>query len=162
MAVGFIVKRNRPVYGANFFAEVRSVASRLLGGPVRVEVDPPDAELEPDIGSARLTVAGEDVAVDVYAFDVPDIGAGDEREEAGAQVAFEVSFRSSFSFAIALAAAIAYATLTDSKVRDEWGFVTKGQPAEPEKLLESLSTSDKRNPMKAAEELAQQLGVSFG
>lgn len=162
MAVGFTVKRNRPVSGSNFFAEVPSIASRLLGGPVRLEVDPPDAQLEPNTGSARLTVPGEDVAVDVYAFDVPDIGAEHEREEAGAQVAFEVSFRSAMSFAIALAAAIAYATLTDSEVRDEWGFVTKGRPAEPEKLLESLSASDKRNPMTAARELAQQLGVSFG
>src|SRR5579871_6861939 len=154
MAVGFTVKRNRPVSVANFFAEVPSVASRLLGGPVCVDVDPPDAQLEPDKGSARLTVPGEDVAVDVYAFDVPDIGAGDEREEAGAQVAFEVSLRSNFSFAIALAAAIAYATLTDSKVRDEWGFVTKGRPAEPEKLLESLSASEKRNLMTAGDDLA--------
>ena len=133
-----------------------------MGGPVRVEINPPDAQLEPYKGSARLTVLGQDVAVDVRAFDVPDIGAGDEREEAGVQVAFEVSLRSDFSFAIELAAAIAYATLTDSKVRDEWGFVTKGQPAEPVKLLESLSTSHECNPMTAAEELAQQLGVSFG
>src|SRR5476651_762055 len=107
MAIDFTVKFDRPVTGSAFLVELQRVAKALLASPVRVEVDPPDAELEPGSPPTRLTMPGEDAAVDVYLFDVPDIGVTDEPDESGWWAAFEVGIRTSLSFALALSAAIA-------------------------------------------------------